>query len=675
MPKMNRSSLPRRIGLGLGALTATLIVLATAVPTARAGVPQGWSIVTSPNSPSPSSDLLMGTTCTGAWNCWAVGGAFAQLGNNSQPHAIVDRWNGSTWSAGPDVTPPGSLASLLWNVDCVTSSDCWAVGAQELAGQKSPVSLAEHWDGSAWSVVPTPDIGGYLFSVTCTGTSNCWAVGTAFDANKNPLAGFILHWDGTRWSEASPAPTGQAYDQFDSVTCTGATDCWAVGFAGPNPIQYNFLPGVDPSVVGSTGLAEHWNGAAWSVVPTPAPASPSGRYLSSVTCTESSDCWAVGSDMDAKGNPSTTLVEHWDGSTWTTTPSPDPSTPANVLNAVTCLDASKCWATGSTDAASGNNVSPSPFIENWNGSTWSVQPSPSVVAFGSLGGVACVRNIGCFAAGFAATNVSNDTTLQTLIEQLKVGSSNSQGLWMSGSDGGVFSLGNAAFFGSAGNIHLNAPVVGMAATPNDGGYWLVGSDGGVFSFGNAGFHGSTGSLTLNKPIVGMASTPDGRGYWLVASDGGVFAFGDAGFHGSTGSIALNKPIVGMASTPDGGGYWLVASDGGVFAFGDAAFHGSTGAIPLASPIVGMASTPDGGGYWLVASDGGVFALGDAVFDGSVPRQGIVSHAPVTGIVATTDGRGYWIVGQDGSLYSYGDAGFLGSLVGLGLSASIVGAAA
>ena len=47
----------------------------------------------------------------------------------------------------------------------------------------------------------------------------------------------------------------------------------------------------------------------------------------------------------------------------------------------------------------------------------------------------------------------------------------------------------------------------------------------------------------------------------------------------------------------------------------------------------------------------------------------------TGIVGTTDGRGYWIVGQDGSLYSYGDAGFLGSLVGLGLSASIVGAAA
>ena len=60
---------------------------------------------------------------------------------------------------------------------------------------------------------------------------------------------------------------------------------------------------------------------------------------------------------------------------------------------------------------------------------------------------------------------------------------------------------------------------------------------------------STGSLHLNKPVVGMAATPDGKGYWFVASDGGIFAYGDAQFYGSTGSIHLNKPIVGMAATP------------------------------------------------------------------------------------------------------------------------------
>jgi hypothetical protein len=72
----------------------------------------------------------------------------------------------------------------------------------------------------------------------------------------------------------------------------------------------------------------------------------------------------------------------------------------------------------------------------------------------------------------------------------------------------------------------------MAATNDGGGYWLVASDGGIFSFGDARFYGSTGALALNAPIVGMAATHDGGGYWLVASDGGIFTYGDAGFFGS-----------------------------------------------------------------------------------------------------------------------------------------------
>ncbi len=85
----------------------------------------------------------------------------------------------------------------------------------------------------------------------------------------------------------------------------------------------------------------------------------------------------------------------------------------------------------------------------------------------------------------------------------------------------------------------------MAATPDGNGYWLVATDGGIFSFGDAGFFGSTGALPLNKPIAGMAATPDGKGYRLVATDGGIFSFGDAGFFGSTGAMHLNAPIVGM----------------------------------------------------------------------------------------------------------------------------------
>ena len=91
-----------------------------------------------------------------------------------------------------------------------------------------------------------------------------------------------------------------------------------------------------------------------------------------------------------------------------------------------------------------------------------------------------------------------------------------------------------------------APIVGVAATPDGNGYWVVGSDGGIFTFGDAAFYGSEGGTQLNAPIVGLAATPDGKGYWLVAADGGIFTFGDAPFYGSTGALHLNAPIVGMA---------------------------------------------------------------------------------------------------------------------------------
>jgi hypothetical protein len=217
------------------------------------------------------------------------------------------------------------------------------------------------------------------------------------------------------------------------------------------------------------------------------------------------------------------------------------------------------------------------------------------------------------------------------------------------------------FKGSLDNTNVNAPVVGMASTPDGQGYWLVGSDGGVFAFGDAHFFGSIGNTPLNAPVVAMASTPDGQGYWLVASDGGVFAYGDARFFGSIGSTALSEPVVGMASTPDGQGYWLVASDGGVFAYGDAHFYGSTGNKALNAPVVGMASSPDGQGYRLVASDGGVFAYGDARFVGSIGSTAL--SAPVVGMASTPAGQGYWLVASDGGVFAYGDAPFRGSASG------------
>ena len=244
------------------------------------------------------------------------------------------------------------------------------------------------------------------------------------------------------------------------------------------------------------------------------------------------------------------------------------------------------------------------------------------------------------------------------------------GYWLAGADGGVFSFGDARFFGSAGNIHLSAPIVSMASTATGHGYWLAGADGGVFAFGDAPFLGSTGATRLNAPIVGMAPTTSGHGYWLAAADGGVFAFGDARFLGSTAATRLNAPVVAMARTISGRGYWLAAADGGVFSFGDAPFLGSAAALRPHSPIVAMTATAHGAGYWLAGSDGGVFAFGNAPFLGSSAGTK-VNSGTIRGMAATADDNGYWLAASNGGIFSFGETAFFGSAANRSLSQPIV----
>jgi hypothetical protein len=188
-----------------------------------------------------------------------------------------------------------------------------------------------------------------------------------------------------------------------------------------------------------------------------------------------------------------------------------------------------------------------------------------------------------------------------------------------------------------------------SATTSVPAYWLASANGGVFSFGGAPFYGSAGNLILQKPIVGMAATPDDAGYWLVASDGGVFSFGDANFFGSTGAITLNKPIIGMIAGPKGSGYVLVASDGGTFTFGSAPFFGSLGGVPLNAPITAAATTPGDTGYWFSDIKGVVSAFGQASYYGSAPAQ---IGSPIVGMVRAT-GNGTFV----GAAYPSGSFGY------------------
>ena len=169
------------------------------------------------------------------------------------------------------------------------------------------------------------------------------------------------------------------------------------------------------------------------------------------------------------------------------------------------------------------------------------------------------------------------------------------GYWLVAQNGTIYHFGSAP---SLPAVHLppGAHIVGMASTTDGQGAWLTDQLGDVYAEGDALYEGGLGGVHLNAPIVAIAAAASGQGYVLAASDGGLFNYGTQGFFGSVpGSLkpgqSLVAPIVGIAVTHSGNGYWLVGADGGLFNYGDAPFLGCIyTAIPgekLNGPIVGI----------------------------------------------------------------------------------------
>ena len=115
-------------------------------------------------------------------------------------------------------------------------------------------------------------------------------------------------------------------------------------------------------------LIERWDGTSWTIVNSPNTNTQSNVLLG-VTCGSASDCWAVG-DYAFTGSVLQTLIERWNGTSWEIVNSPNTSaTQSNLLYSVTCGPASDCWAVGYyiVDAASNLNQT---LIERWNGTSW-----------------------------------------------------------------------------------------------------------------------------------------------------------------------------------------------------------------------------------------------------------------------------------------------------------------
>jgi hypothetical protein len=225
--------------------------------------------------------------------------------------------------------------------------------------------------------------------------------------------------------------------------------------------------------------------------------------------------------------------------------------------------------------------------------------------------------------------------------------------WVAFTNGAVESYGQAPSFGGI-TPQLNEPIVQLVPTQDGQGYYLVAADGGVFTFGDAQFYGSMGGTKLNQPVTGMTLTSDGQGYWLVGRDGGVFSFGDAQYYGGTQDSGLNAVAISTASSAFAG-YEITSSNSAFEGFSDGKGGGGNPLVTsLNAPIVSRSDgLTNGQGFWLLGSDGGVFTFGDAQFYGAAVGQ--VTGNDAVSITATPDGLGYLVLTTRDQIFAFGDA--------------------
>ena len=222
------------------------------------------------------------------------------------------------------VTSPNAPNSGLNATSAVPNNpnDVWAVGSSLNPSTNLLTPLVEHFNGTSWSVVPTPGLpsgtAGQLLSVAAVSSNNVWAVG-------NSTGPLIEHWDGTRWSIVASPSVGAA-GTLNAVTATPNGDVWAVGAAG------------------GSNLIEHFNGTSWVVVPT---AFVRNSHLSGVSGTSSTDIWAVGSA--GRSTSDHVQILHWNGTAWSAVSAPSPGLEP-FLTSVVALAPNNAWAVGRPSA-------------------------------------------------------------------------------------------------------------------------------------------------------------------------------------------------------------------------------------------------------------------------------------------------------------------------------------
>lgn len=352
--------------------TVTHTPTITRTPTPTSTPCAAWGAVAGPNQ-----GVMQDLAVVSSSDIWAVG----SYSNGALLQTRTEHWNGSNWSVV--ASPSGTSNSTFSAVDAIAADDVWAVGYHIVDGVRQ--TLIAHWNGTSWSIVPSPNQSGVrndLNGIAAVSANDVWAVGTHGSGSLTRTQ--ILHWDGSSWSIVPSPNQGTRENFLLAVTAVSANDVWAVGH------YFNTTSSK------SETLIEHWNGSSWSIVPSPNLAN-SHHFFHGVAAVSATDVWAVGYSLDGSFLIRS-LVEHWDGTSWSIVPSPN----LNQLQGVAAISANDVWIVGYDFTDEGDSRIQ---FAHWNGSIWSTVAGASPPGDSTrINDVEAVSSDDVWAAGYYGNN-------------------------------------------------------------------------------------------------------------------------------------------------------------------------------------------------------------------------------------------------------------------------------
>ena len=377
-------------------VTATLL----AAPVSAGALPSSLEVVPTPFS---GQVTLTSTSARSKTDLWAVGYGRPSLAYPTR--ALALHWNGTSWTNY--VMPhPFTASDLLYAVSMVPgTSEAWAVGYSyddppPDTHQAHLEPFVVHWDGTSWHAVTTPPLPGTgtLQGVSAISRTDVWAVG-GYTTASGMTQTVTEHWDGTAWSiVASPNPSS-TFSVLRSVRGLTAANAWAVGSA-------TIITKKTSTIV---PLVEHWHAGAWHAVKTPALDSDVGEFLS-VGSKGASHIWAVGDLLDSSTHAKRTLIEEFVNGKWIVVASPNTGTSDNQLWSVAAASDGTIWAVGQAWMSQSGPLNT--LVMRWDGTSWTVVPSPSPGTTNQLMGATTVGSTLWTVGG-----TSDGTTSKALVER------------------------------------------------------------------------------------------------------------------------------------------------------------------------------------------------------------------------------------------------------------------